>query len=195
MGPLRLLVLLAFLILDACSIRGAIDAATPQADRAFGREMVSRLRSGDRAWLEKRFAPELWAESGDRLGSVPAMFPKEPGKTEMLGFQVSTNMTNGRTERSKNLTLVTQSGGRWTVTDFSTYSTGGPDRVVQWSVTPYDKPPPELAMIDSMDRALPWVGATLLILILGGGGLIFWLVRRSKRKHDPWAGGQSSGRP
>ncbi|HEX8125884.1 MAG TPA: hypothetical protein VF548_09915 [Allosphingosinicella sp.] len=195
MGPVRYFILLTLLLLGACSIRGAIDAATPKADRAFGEEMVSRLRSGDRAWIENQFTPELWAESGDKLESVPAMFPKEAGKTEMLGFQISTNMTNGRTERSKDFTLVTEGGGRWTVTNFSTYATGGPDRVVQWSVTPYDEPPPELAMLDTMDRALPWVAAVFALLLFGGGALIFWLVRRSRRKHDPWAGGHSSGRP
>ena len=195
MGPVRHFMLLTLLLLGACSVRGAIDAATPKADRAFGQEMVSRLRSGDGAWLEKQFTPELWAESGENLRSVPAMFPKESGKTEMLGFQISTNMTNGRTERSKEFTLVTEADGRWTVTDFNTYSAGGADRVVQWSVTPYDKPPPELAMIDAMDRALPWAAGGFLLLVLGVGGLIFWLVRRSRRKHDPWAGGTSSGRP
>ena len=195
MGPVRHFILLTLLLLGACSVRGAIDAATPQTDRAYGQEMVSRLRSGDRVWLQKQFTPELWAESSENLRSVPAMFPKETGKTEMLGFQISTNMTNGRTERSKNFTLVTEGGGRWTVTNFSTYATGGPDRVVQWSVTPYRTKPPELAMLDSMDRALPWVGAAFLFVIAGLGGLIFWLVRRSRRKHDPWAGGHSSGRP
>ena len=195
MGPVRHFLLLTLLLLGACSFRDAIDAATPEADRAFGQEMVARMRSGDRAWIGKQFTPELWAESGEKLEAVPAMFPKETGKTEMLGFQISTNMTNGRTERSKDFTLVTEGGGRWTVTDFSTYSTGGPDRVVQWSVTPYDKAPPELAMIDAMDKALPWAAAMFALLVVGGGVLIFWLVRRSQRKHDPWAGGTSSGRP
>ena len=194
MGSVRHFILAALLLLGACSVRGAIDAATPRADRAFGEEMVSRLRSGDRAWLRKQLTPELWAESGENLRSVPALFPKETGKTEMLGFHISTNMTNGRTERSKDFTLVTEGGGRWTVTEFSTYSAGGPDRVVRWSVAPYQTKPPELAMLESMDRALPWVGAGFLLLIAGVGGLIFWLVRRSRRKHDPWAGGHSSGR-
>jgi hypothetical protein len=195
MGSVRYFMLLALVLLGACSLRGAIEAATPKSDRAFAQEMVVHLRGGDRAWLEKHFTPELWAESVGDLESVPPLFPKEIGKTEILAFQISTNMANGRTERSKSFTLVTQGAGRWTVTDFSTHSTGGPDRVVQWTVTPYDKPPPELAMLDGIDRVLPWAGAVFVLLLLGGGGLIFWLVRRSQRKHDPWRGGPSSGRP
>jgi hypothetical protein len=123
------------------------------------------------------------------------MFPKESGKTEILGFQISTSVADGKTERSKSFTLVTQGGGRWTVTDFSTRSTGGPDQIVQWTVTPYDEPPPELAMLEGMDRALPWAAAAFALLVLGFGGLIFWLVRRSRVRHDPWAGGPRSGRP
>lgn len=187
MGPIRHFILLTLLLLGACSLRGAIEAATPQADRAFAREMVSRLRSGDRAWLEKQFSPELWARSGEQLAAVPGLFPKETGTTEIVQFEISTDIANGRTERSKSFTLVTHGGGRWTVTGFRTHSTGGPDRVVQWQVVPYSTVPPELAMLDAMDRAFPWVLAILAILAIGVAGLIIWLVRRSRRKDEPWS--------
>lgn len=188
MGAVRHLVLLASLALAACSVRGTLDAVTPEADQVFAREMVAKLRAGDRAWLQRHFDPELWAKSGEQIGAVPSLFPAEAGSTELIGFHVSSSLTNGRTERSKAYNLVTQGGGRWTVTDFRTYSTGGPDRVVQWSVVPHDAIPPELAMIEAWDKALPWVWGTLLAVLLGGGGLIVWLVRRSHRRHDPWAG-------
>jgi hypothetical protein len=194
MGPVRQLFLLVVLLLAACSVRGTLDAVTPEADRAFAREMVSRLRTGDRAWLQRHFDPELWANSGEQIGGLPPLFPAEAGTTELISFHISTNTTNGRTERSKEFTLVTQGGGRWTVTGFRTYSTGGPDRVVQWLVVPHKTIPPELAMVQAWDRALPWVWGGLLVFLIGGGGLIFWLVRRSRRKHDPWAG-RNSGRP
>lgn len=187
MGPVRNLLTLILLLVGACSLRGAIEAATPQADRAFAREMVSRIRSGDSAWLQRHFEPELWAQSGGQLAAAAGLFPKEAGTTEIIGFRMSTDMTAGRTERSKAFTLVTQGDGRWTVTDFRTYSTGGPDRVVQWSVIPHETIPPGLAMMNAMDRALPWVGAVFLLLVLAIGGLIFWLVRRSRRRHDPWS--------
>lgn len=189
MGPVRHFLPLMLLLLGACSVRATLESSTPEADRAFAREMVSRLRSGDRPWLQRHFEPELWARSGEQLAAVPALFPKESGSTQIIGFNISTNMSGGRTERSKEFTLVTHGGGRWTVTGFATYSTGGPDRVVQWSVVPHSTIPPELALIEAWDRALPWVWTGLAVFLLGGGGLIFWLVRRSRRKHDPWTGG------
>lgn len=197
MGRARHLILLMILLLGACTLRGAVNAVTPKEDRAFAHEMVSRLRHGDQAWLRQRFAPELWAQSGAQLGAVPAMFPGEGGNTELIGFNISTNFVNGRTQRSKQFTLATEGDGRWTMTNFRTYSTGGPEQVVQWSVVPYSSRPPEVAMIDTMEAALPWFWGGMAATLCGIAALIFWLVRRSRRKHDPWAGrrGGASGPP
>lgn len=188
MGPVRHLFLLMLVLLGACSLRGTIDSVTPEADRAFARETAARLRAGDRAWLQRQFEPALWEKSGPQLGAVPAMFPKEEGTTELVGFKMSTNLTGAGTERSKEFALVTHGGGRWTTIAFRTYSTGGPDRIVEWAVAPHATVPPELAMIQAMDRILPWVWAGLIAVLVAGAALIVWLVRRSRRKHDPWAG-------
>lgn len=195
MKPVRHLVLLAALLLAAaCSMRGALDALTSEQDRAFAREMVTRLRSGDQDWLSRHFAAQLWAESGKQLGAVPALYPAETGETELVGFNVSSNVSGGVTRRSKEFTLVTHGGGRWTVTHFRTYSDGGPDRVVQWSVVPHSTPPPELAFIEGWDAALPWIWGMLAATLLGIAGLVFWLVRRSRRRRDPLAGQERPSR-
>ena len=184
MPAVRHLVLLFLFLLGACSMRSAIDALTSPEDRAFAREMVAHLRSGDEAWLQQRFHPDLWAESGKRLAGVPQLYPGVPGTTEIVGFNVSTNISGGRTERNKEFTLVTHGGGRWTVTGFRTFSAGGPDQVVQWSVVPHSSPPPELAVIEGWDSALPWVWGGLAVALLAASALIVWLVRRSRRKRD-----------
>jgi hypothetical protein len=194
MGPVRHLFLLMLLVLGACSMRGTIDAVTPAADRAYAQDIVWRLRKGEPAGLLRSFTPELWVKSNAQIAAVPSMFPTEAGTTELIGFNISTSMADGRTERSKEFTLVTHGGGRWTVTRFQTYSDGGRDLVVQWSVVPHSAIPPELAVIEAWDNMLPWIWAGLAVILLGGGSLIFWLVRRSRRVHDPWAG-RNDGRP
>ena len=188
MGPVRHLCLLILLLLGACTVRGTMNRFLPEADRAFAHEMVSQMRRGDRVWLERHFEPELWARSGDRLAAVPGLFPQHGGSTEVIGFNIATNFAAGRTERKKQFTLATQGDGRWTITRFRTYSTGGPDRVVEWSVEPYSSKPPEIALIEAWDSVLPWIWAGIGVILIGFGALIFWLVRRSRRKHDPWAG-------
>lgn len=188
MPTVRCLVLLVLLLVAACSMRGAIDAFTSEEDRAFAQQVVARLRSGDEAWLQQRFAPDLWMQSGKQLGAVPALYPAETGTTELVGFQINSNMAGGVTRRSKEFTLVTHGGGRWTVTRLRTFSSGGPDQLVQWSVVPHSQPPPELAMIEGWDAALPWVWTGLAATLLAFIGLVVWLVRRSRRRRDPLAG-------
>ena len=119
---------------------------------------------------------------------MPGLYPSGEAETKLVGFNISSSMTNDRTERNKEFTLVTHGGGRWTTTNFRTYSTGGPDLVVQWSVTPHSSPPPELTMIETWDAMVPWIWAGLLIALIAIVTLIVWLVRRSRRRRDPLSG-------
>ena len=184
-SSLRSLLVLLCLFASSCSMRSAIQSLTSPEDRAFAQAMVDHLRSGDEDWLRARFDPQLWADSGKQLAQVPGLFPTVPGETELIGFSTNSSNINGAVERSREFTLVTHGGGRWTMTKFRTFSTGGPERVVQWSVVPHNSPPPELAMLDSMDTALPWIWGGIILVLLAAGGLIFWLVRRSRRIHVP----------
>lgn len=184
----RALVLILCAMLAACTMRSAMNTLTSEEDRAFAQQMVERLRAGDSAWLERHFHPDLWAQSGKQVGEAPALYPDEPGTTEIVGFNVSTSTINGRTERSREFTLVTHGGGRWTTTWFRTQSTGGPDQVVEWRVSPSSSPPPELTMIEAWDRMVPWIWVGLAIVLVGMTALIVWLVRRSRRRNDPLTG-------
>lgn len=182
MRAVQALVLAMLALLSACSMRSALNSMTPEQDRAFAHEMVAHLRSGDEAWLRQRFRPDLWEESAKQLAGVPALFPAETGTTELVGFESRFNSAGGRTEREKNFNLVTHGGGRWTVTSFRTYSDGGPEKVVQWSVVPHASEPTELAVLNGMDAALPWIWGGAIAVLLLALGLIVWLVRRSGRK-------------
>lgn len=181
----RFLVAILCLLLAACSLRGAIESMVSPEDRAFAMDMVDHLRRGDEAWLRGHFRPDLWDQSAKQIAAVPELFPTVPGETEIIGFNTSTSNVNGRVERNRNFTLVTQGAGRWTVTTFATFSEGGPDQVVAWNVVPHSSPPPELAMLDGMDAALPWVWGALIVIVVAAGALIFWLIRRSRRIHVP----------
>ena len=184
----RALIVILCALLAACTMRSAINALSSEEDRAFAQQMVERLRAGDAAWLEQRFHPDLWAQSAKQIAGVPGLYPTVPGTTEFVGFNISTNTVNGSTERIREFTLVTHGGGRWTTTSFRTESTGGPDLVMEWRVTPSSTAPPELTMIETWDRMVPWIWAGLAIVLIGFTVLIVWLVRRSRRKHDPLTG-------
>lgn len=194
MRPVRQLVLVFLALLSACSMRSAIETLTSPEDRAFAQEMANRLRSGDEDWLRQHFDPQLWSQSGKQLAGVPALYPAGEAETELIGFNINTNASGGRTVRNREFTLVTHGGGRWTVTSFRTYSEGGPDRVVEWRVIPHEQPPPELTMIQTWDAMVPWIWAAVAVVVAAIAALIFWLVRRSRRRRrDPLMG--QSGTP
>lgn len=176
------------LLLAACSMRSAIDTFTSDQDRAFAHEMVNRLRAGDSAWLEPRFSRELWTMSAEPLARAPALFPSEPGETEIVSANVSTEISGGVSLRERGFTLVTTGGGQWTVTRFRTVSRGGPDEVVQWSVTRQHHPPVELQLMEGWDRALVWLRILGPLTLLAIVGLIVWLVRRNRYARDSLMG-------
>lgn len=192
----RAFLLLVAIFLSACTMRSALDAMMSTEDRAFAQAMVDHLRTGDQAWLRAHFRPDLWDQSAKQIGLAPELFPTSPEATELVAFEISSSVKNGATERNKAFTLVTHGGGRWTVTRFRTHSVGGPDQVVEWNVVPHSSAPPELAIMQGFDAAVPWIRAGGIAVVLLAGGLIFWLVRRSRRKRarDPLMG-QGRGTP
>jgi hypothetical protein len=192
----QILVLFLVILLGACSLRGAMNAMTSPEDRAFAQAMVANLRSDNEAWLEQHFAPDLWAESGKRLGEVPALYPSAPGPTELVSYSFnSNNIGSASSERTQEFTLVTEGGGRWAVTRFRTQATGGrPAQVVQWSVVPHTTEPPELAILKTMDKAVPWIWGGVVAMLLLIAGIVVLVVRHNRRRRDPLIG-QHPGAP
>lgn len=189
MASRRLFLLLLVGLVAACSMRSAMNAMTSPEDRAFAQAMVDNLRSGNQAWLERHFDPELWRESSKRLAEVPALYPTAPGATEMVSYNFQTRNVGAAAERRQEFTLVTEGGGRWAVTSFRTFAAGGAaPKVVQWRVVPHATEPQELAMLRSMDRAVPWmwagVGAVILFLV----GIVALIVRSNRRRRNAVGG-------
>lgn len=192
----RFFVLLFVLLLGACSLRGAMNAMTSEEDRAFAQAMVDNLKSGNEAWLRQHFHPDLWEESGKQLAGVPAMFPAEPGTTELVAYHFESTNLGAAAERTQDFTLVTEGGGRWAVTRFRTFAAGGgPRQVTQWSVVPHTTEPSELAVLKAMDRAVPWIWAGVGFVILLVAGIVVLIVRKNRRRRRDPLMGQPPGTP
>ena len=183
MNPLvRMLLLGALFLASACSMETALDRLVSTEDRAFAERLVADLRRGDAQALKPQFDPELWIKSADQLSKVPSYFPEARGTTRLIGFNVATNVSNGRSTTTKQYILITSAGRHWTRTRIVTLAQNGPARVVQWNVDRFNEPPPELRLYESWERAVPWVQAGLAIVLIGFTALIWWLVRRSRRR-------------
>lgn len=170
------------LLAAACTMEGTINRLTSAEDRAFAQTIVEDIRSGDAARLRSQFDPELWAQSGAQLLNARTLFPAGAGETKLIGFHVSTNVDPNGRRTEKEFTLVTTDGRHWTQTEIRTLAQDGPERVVAWNVEGFDRPPPELATYETMETALPLLQAGGGLLLLALAGLIFWLVRRSRRQ-------------
>jgi hypothetical protein len=196
MAARRFVALVFVLLLGACSLRSAMNAMTSPEDRAFAQAMVDSLKGNNQAWLERHFHPDLWAESGKQLGGVPALYPPAPGPTELVSYSFnSNNIGSASAERTQEFTLVTEGGGRWAVTRFRTRAAGGgPAQIVQWSVVPHRTEPAELAMLKTMDKAVPWIWAGVVAMLLLIAGIVVLIVRHNRRRRDPPIG-QHPGAP
>lgn len=182
MGWARPFVVAALLILGACSMQGAIEKMSSPQDRAFAFRFVDNVRSGNQDALRSEFDPELWAKSRDQLARARPLFPAGKGSTRLIGYHVAANVANGATSTMKEYILVTTDQAHWTRTRIATLAEGGPARVMEWNVDGFAEPPPELRMYESMERLAPWFQAGALIGLVGGIALVWWLVRRSRRR-------------
>jgi hypothetical protein len=187
----QFLLVFLVLILGACSIRGAMNAMTSEEDRALAQAMVENLRTNNQPWLQQHFSPELWAESAKTLDQAPALYPSPVESTELVAYSVnSSNIGSANSNRSQDFTLVTSGGGRWAVTRFRTESRGGAAaRVVQWQVTPRTVEPTELAVLKTMDKAVPWIWGGLLFFLVLIVGVIVLIVRSNRRRRAAATGG------
>lgn len=186
MGWARSLVLLLLLTLAAaCSMQAAIEKMSSPEDRAFATRFVDNVRTADEEALKPDFDPELWAKSREQLALARPLFPPGKGSTRLVGYHVSTSLTNGASSTTKEFILVTTDQTHWTRTRIVTFAEGGPARVVEWKVDGFKEPPPELRMYESMERLAPWLQAGALLFLVAGIGLVWWLVRRSRRRARP----------
>ena len=173
---------LLLLLAAGCTMEGAINRLSSAEDRAFAQTIVEDIRSGEAARLRPQFDPELWAKSREQLANARTLFPAGAGETRLIGYNISTNVDTSGSRTEKQFTLVTTDGSHWTQTEVTTLAENAPARVVSWNVQGFDRPPPELESYETMEKALPVLQGVAALFVLGLTVLIFWLVRRSRRR-------------
>ena len=179
---LRSLLLSCLMLVAACSMETAIEKLSSPEDRAFAQRFVDDIRNGDEESLKPVFDPELWAKSREQLVQARPLFPPGQGSTRLISYNVTSNFGGGASSTTKEYVLVTTDDTHWTRTRIVTFAQGGPARVVEWNVNGFREPPAELQVFETMERILPWIQAGLLIGLVGGIALVWWLVRRSRRR-------------
>ncbi len=179
---IRLIMLSVLALTGACSMEGAINRMTSAEDRAFAFGFVDHVRRGTADRLEPRFDPELWAKSREQLSKARPLFPPGEGETKLVSYHFETNLTDGSRESRKEYILVTTDRTHWTRTRLITWGKDGPSRIVEWNVEGLGEPPPELKLYETMEAAAPWIQGVALLLLISAIALVWWLVRRSRRR-------------
>jgi len=181
----RWLLVLGALTASACSLETAINAMTSAEDRQFAQDFVANVKSGNEAWLAARTDPQLRADIGAGLKQAAAAIPPDPSTTRLVAYHVATNsVAGGASTRRQRFTLVTEGGGRWSVTEFETLAEGGPARIVAWRVMPRATRPPELEAFELSERMVPWIWATLAGLAAVLVGILWAYLRYRRRKRE-----------
>ena len=175
---------LLLLLAGACSMDTAIERMSAPEDRAFARGFVEDLRAGRLERLEPQFRADLWAESAPQLAAAGRLYPAGKGETKLIGYHMNSQVGTGGSLVGKQYTLVTTDGRRWTETVLLTEARGGAAQIVGWRVTPFDEPPPNVRLLEQYEAALPWIRAGAVALLLVAAALVFWLVRRYRRRRD-----------
>lgn len=194
MNRAHAVVLTVLLLLSACTMRSAIDALTSAEDRAFAQAFVDGVRRGDNATLEPMFDPKAWQQSTGRLAQAQRLFPPSLGETELVSFQVSSQIADGARSASKSYVLVTHDGSHWTTTRIHAQASGDvPQRVVSWQVDGSRDMPGDYRAFQTMNAMAKgaWIGAVIVLILLVGG--IVWLVRRGRRRRNPSTEGSGHG--
>lgn len=185
------------LALAACSMQSMMEAMSTPEERQFAQDFVANLRSGNEAWFRERMAPYSWERSESMFAARRGLFPPERGRTTLTSYSLSVNRDpGGRTVRSVSYALVTEAGGQWIETRFDTLAEdGAPQQVSQWSVVPLSGRPPELAFMEASEKAVPWMWGFAALLLAVIAGIVWAIVRSSRRKRAEWESSRQGGRP
>lgn len=179
---IRSLLLCCLILVAACTMQGAIERLSSPEDRAFAQRFVENVRTGNEEALKPEFDTELWTKSRHQLALARTLFPPGKGETKLIGFQVSSNFVNGDTNTTRQYILVTTDRTHWTLTRIATLAGEGPARIVQWNVNGSSQPPPELLQYQQMERLAPWLQGGGIVALIALIALIWWLVRRSRKR-------------
>jgi hypothetical protein len=175
----------AAIILSGCSPKAAIDKLAGPEGKATAFELLDQLCAPDQTPLVARFHPDLTANSAEQLKMVGQYCPQTNGERQLVGYHTSANVSTEGSVSTRSMVVVQRDGARWITASFTLQARDGArDQVMEWNINASPEKPSELATLDAVEDAMPMVRLVALGLVLLLGGLITWLVMRSRRKRQ-----------
>lgn len=177
----------AALTLAGCSMASTIENLAGEAGKREAFALLDALCAADQSPLKPRFDEKLWAESAEQLTQVRQYCPDANAKKQIVGYQTETSSGTSGSFSQKAYTVVADSNGRWTTATFTIRSeNGGPEKILAWNINASQEKPGELAALEMVDTALPWMGgAILLVFLVLVVAIIRYVSKRNALRQQP----------
>lgn len=173
-----------FLSLAGCSFQSALDAMVSPVRQQELVSIASRLCRSPRDVLQL-MEPSVARDSAaiiDQVGGE-CVGSDAPYRLTTYRFNTNTDLNGPTTRQEYALVVAGDDDGPWAQVEISFSSQNdGPMLITAWHVAKTTERPMALSYIDNWDGAVGWIRIAAIIVPLLLGGLIVFLVRRSRRK-------------
>ncbi|HMO75931.1 MAG TPA: hypothetical protein PKD99_05170 [Sphingopyxis sp.] len=168
--------------LAGCSFQGTLDKMV-SPDRQKEIIDVGQRFCTDPVSNSRLLHPEIATSAQDMAPLLPNECPEGQATWQLASYQWNTNINNGLKQRQEDAVVVGTGNAKWTTVSLRFYAENdAPLQIVQWNVLGSTTKPEALTFIEQYEKGMKTAGIAGAILLLLVGGLVVWLVRRSRAK-------------
>jgi len=170
------------LMMSGCSYQAALD------------KMVSPERQKEIVGIGQRFCtdpvantqllhPEIAGTAAEAVTLLPRECPEGAATWQLASYQWKTNVEPGLKQQQEEAVVVGTGKGKWTTVSLRFFAeNGAPMQITSWNVVGSTTKPDALLFAEQYETGVKVIGAIGAGVLLAIGGLVFWLVRRSRAR-------------
>ncbi|UNU43272.1 hypothetical protein EAO27_11535 [Sphingopyxis sp. YF1] len=170
------------LMVSGCSYQAALD------------KMVSPERQKEIVDIGQRFCtdpvantrllhPEIAGTAAEAAPLLPRECPAGRATWQLASYQWKTNVEPGLKQQQEEAVVIGTGKGKWTTVSLRFFAeNGGPTQITSWNVLGSATKPDALRFAEQYETGVKVIAAVGAAVLLAIGGLVFWLVRRSRAR-------------
>lgn len=174
------------LCLSGCSFQSTLNALVSN-ERQEELVSIARTLCANPQTVLTQMEPTLARDSRAVIGRVGSECLDGAPPYRLTTYRFNTNNNfNGQSSRQEYAVVVAGGdAGPWTEFELSFASRNSdPMQIVGWHIAKTTTQPESLTFIENWERSIVWIRIVAILAPLLLGGLIFILVRRSRRKRE-----------
>ena len=170
------------LLLAGCSFQATLDklVAPERQKEIIG---IAERFCIDPASTVSLLHPEIASTAVEAAPPLPRECPEGKATWQLASYEWKTNAEPGIKQRQEEVVVVGHAGAKWTTVSLRFFAENdAPLQITEWNVLGSSTKPEALAFIESYEAGVKTLRIVVPLVLLAIGGLIFWLVRRSRAK-------------